>query len=70
LAVEWGQPLEYILELKDMNVIWNYIHAKTPEDKKKKSKEEIKKQLMSNRKANLKFQERIRRRAEAQKQNN
>lgn len=35
-ALEWKQPYEYILELPDMNPIWDMLDIYNPEDEENK----------------------------------
>ncbi len=54
IALEWKQPIEYILELPDMIPIWDIIDIKNPKDEKEgnmPSNEERRKQIEAFRKA-------------------
>ncbi|OPY25044.1 MAG: hypothetical protein A4E26_00022 [Methanobacterium sp. PtaU1.Bin097] len=53
-ALEWKQPYEYILELPDMNPIWDMLDIYNPEDENEgnmPSTDERRKQIEAFRKA-------------------
>lgn len=53
-ALEWKQPIDYILELPDMNLIWDMLDIYNPEDENEgnmPSTDERRKQIEAFRKA-------------------
>jgi hypothetical protein len=54
IALEWKQPYEYVLELPDMNAIWDTLDIYNPEDDENNglpSAEERRKKIEAVRKA-------------------
>jgi hypothetical protein len=56
IAVKWNQPLEYVMEQKDMTPIWDFIEVHDP-NFGKPTQEEVNEETERARKADLKLQE-------------